>query len=326
VRIIEEPTIVDTHRLRELGVEVEHDVALAPYTTIRIGGPADRFAVVTNTDQLVAIVRWARTIRLPYFVLGGGSNMLIGDAGIRGLVIYNRCRHIEFLPDESIDENASVIVDLHAESGAVMAGVARQSVQRGLSGLEWAVSLPGTVGGAVIGNAGAHGGEIKDNLVEAGIFKENNHIANMQVNNFDYAYRSSSLKRVRPLQAGFKAVILDARFRLQHADDAAAVRETADQYLAHRRRTQPVEPSLGSTFMNPPGDYAGRLIESAGLKGMRVGGAEISNVHANFIVNPGGVDAASAADVMRLVKQIQKEIRHLYDVKLIPEIQLAGQM
>ena len=326
MRIIEEPTVIDTQCLHELGVEVERDVTLAPYTTIKIGGLADLFAVVTNTDQLVAIVRWARTIELPYFVLGGGSNILIGDAGIRGLVIYNRCKKIEFLPGSSIDKSASVIVDLHAESGAVMAGVARQSVQRGLSGLEWAVSLPGTVGGAVIGNAGAHGGEIKDNLVEAGIFKENNHIANMQVDEFDFAYRSSSLKHMRHIQAGFKTVILDARFRLQLADDAAAVRETADEYLAHRRRTQAVEPSLGSTFMNPSGDYAGRLIESADLKGMRVGGAEISHVHANFIVNPGGVGAASAADVMRLVKRVQKEIRHVYGVELIPEIQLAGQM
>ena len=298
-------------------------MALAPFTTIKIGGPADFFAIVTTIEQLQALVRWARSVELPYFVLGGGSNILISDAGVRGLVIYTRCRRVEFVSVAAADEGASAGDVLHAESGAAMAGAARQSVNRGLAGLEWAVSLPGTVGGAVVGNAGAHGGEIKDSLLEAGIIKENGKAGILSADDLNYSYRSSSLKRLQPLQAGFKPVVLDARFLL-HADDPDVLRTTADRYLAHRRQTQPVEPSLGSTFMNPPGDFAGRLIEEAGLKGMRVGGLEVSAVHANFIINPGGAGQALATDFMELVRRVQTEISRRFAVDLVPEIQLAG--
>ena len=145
------------------------------------------------------------------------------------------------------------------------------------------------------------------------------------MNELNYGYRSSSLKRLRPLPAGFKPVVLDARFRL-NTEDADVLRARADEYLAHRRRSQPVEPSLGSTFMNPAGDHAGRLIEAAGLKGAQIGGVMISCVHANFIINPGGVGHATAANVMDLVHLVQDEgAADDSGVELVPEIQLAGE-
>lgn len=322
VIIVEETSPVDARYLRELGIEMERGVALAPHTTIKIGGPADFFAIVTSIDQLQALVLWAQHVELPYFVLGGGSNMLISDAGIRGLVILNRCRNVRFSPAGPPEAEEGVI--LHAESGSAMAGVARQSIRRGLAGLEWAVSLPGTVGGAVVGNAGAYGGEVKDNLIDATVVSASGNIAALSVNELEYGYRSSSLKRQRLLEAGFKPVILRARFRLI-ADDDGAVRSRADEYLSHRRATQPKEPSLGSTFVNPPGDHAGRLIEAAGLKGTRVGGVMVSDRHANFIVNAGGVGQATASDVMRLVEVIQAEVRRAFGIDLVPEVQLAGE-
>lgn len=299
-----------------LGVEMRRDVLLAPLTTMKVGGPADYFVTAATVEQLQGLVAWCHAVRLPYFVLGGGSNILISDRGVRGLVIDNRCRQVRV----EEQENRWLLI---AESGAAMAGAARTSIRSGLRGLAWAVSVPGTVGGAVVGNAGAHGGEIKDVLLHALVMDEENVARRMSVDDLDYAYRESALKRKRPLQAGFKPVVLKAVFLLEQAPPEAVKRES-DDYLAHRRRTQPAEPSLGSTFVNPPGDYAGRLIEAAGLMGAKVGGAEVSRVHANFIVNPGGVGGATAQDVLDLIHLIQTAVKEKFGVELEREIQLAG--
>lgn len=306
------------------GLQIQHNVPLAPLTTMKVGGPAEYYATVHTTDQLLKLVRWARGVELPYFILGGGSNILISDAGMRGLVIENRCRQVR------VDEAPCCAFPkddrpyLMAESGAAMAGAARVSVRNGLQGLEWAVSVPGTVGGAVVGNAGAHGGEIKDHLEDALLLNEQGDVQEYKNADFQYAYRDSSLKRQQVLVAGFKAVILSANFRLQRGNPAE-ISAQAERFLQHRRRTQPVEPSLGSTFVNPPGDYAGRLIEAAGLKGERVGGVQVSALHANFIVNPGGVGKAKAADVIGLIEQIQRVVAERCGVHLEQEIQLVGE-
>jgi len=186
------------------------------------------------------------------------------------------------------------------------------------------VSVPGTVGGAVVGNAGAHGGEVKDNLESALLVDEQGEVQEYKVADFHYAYRDSSLKRLQPLVAAFKPVVLNAYFRLERGD-RAAIAARADNFLQHRRRTQPVEPSLGSTFVNPPGDYAGRLIEAAGLKGARVGGVAVSTLHANFIINPGGVGKATAGDVIELIELIQRTVAERCGIHLEREIQLVGQ-
>jgi len=307
-----------------LGLTIQCDVALAPFTTMKVGGPADYFVTVKTTDQLLKLVRWARSVQIPYFLLGGGSNILISDRGIRGLVIENRCRQVR------IDEAPCCLFPhddrpyLMAESGAAMAGVARMSIRGGLTGLEWAVSVPGTVGGAVVGNAGAHGGEVKDSLEYVMLIDDNGDVQEYTVTDFDYAYRDSTLKRLKPLVADFKPVVLSANFRLEKGDTTVST-DQADRFLQHRRSTQPVAPSLGSTFVNPPNDYAGRLIEEAGLKGHRVGGVEVSRQHANFIVNPGGVDCGTATDVLTLINQIQTRVAAHCGTQLTCEVQLVGE-
>ena len=313
-------TKLDLRTPEQLGVILRRQVPLAPYTTIKIGGPADTFATVTTVEQLTGLVRWAQAERLPYFILGGGSNMLVSDAGIHGLVIHNRCRTAYVAGDHSRDGLARLV----AESGAAMAGVARQTIREGIAGLEWAVSVPGTVGGAVVGNAGADGAETVDNLETVDTVDETGAVRELASADLRYAYRTSRLKQPSPLQAGFSPVVLSAVFRLAHADPDT-VRQAAERYLDHRRRTQPVEPSLGSTFKNPPGDYAGRLIEAAGLKGRAVGGVEVSRVHANFFINRGGVGHATAADVVRLIQLVQDAVWERYNVRLEPEIQMAGE-
>jgi UDP-N-acetylmuramate dehydrogenase len=314
----------DFSRLAALGVQVREDVSLAPYTTAKIGGPAEYFAAVQTTDQLLKTARWARAAECPYFVLGGGSNLLISDAGIRGLVIYNRCRAVR------IDEPPCCAFPrddrpyLFAESGAPTAGAARISVNAGLTGFEWAISVPGTIGGAVLGNAGAHGGEVKDSLEYAWVLDAEGDVRELAVADFAYAYRNSSLKRLKPLQADFKPVVLSANFRLNQGDPQE-IKARADAFLQHRRRTQPVEPSLGSVFVNPPDDFAGRLIEAAGLKGARRGGAVVSEQHANFIVNPAGVGGATASDYLRLIEHVQATVAARFGVHLEREVQLAGE-
>ena len=256
------------------GVEIKSNVSLAPLTTMKVGGPAERFATATTASQLIHLVRWARGEGLPYYILGGGSNILIGDGGIRGLVIYNRCRQVRLDAAPCCVFPQDERPFLFAESGAAMAGVARTSIAEGLTGLEWAVSIPGTVGGAVVGNAGAHGGEIQDNLWNAMIIDAQGDVEEVDAVMLEYAYRSSALKRQLTVKAGFGPVVLCANFRLAYGEPAT-IKATADQYLQHRRRTQPVEPSVGSTFKNPPGDYAGpahRGGRTEGPAGRRRGG------------------------------------------------------
>lgn len=316
--------------LATLGVEIRQEVSLAPYTSMKVGGPAQYFATVSSTEQMIKVARWARAVEIPYYILGGGSNILVADEGMRGLVIFNRCRLVR------VDEAPCCVFPqddrpfVFAESGALMAGVARTSIAAGLAGLEWAVSVPGTVGGAVVGNAGAHGVEIKDNLWNAMILSADDMVEEVPAEQLAFAYRSSSLKHqaatASPLavKAGFGPIVLNANFRLDFGSEEE-LKARADQYLQHRRRTQPVEPSIGSTFRNPPGDFAGRLIEAAGLKGARAGGVEVSELHANFLINRGGVGGAQAADVLALMQKIQAAVQARFGVQLEPEVQLVGE-
>ncbi|HQY90408.1 UDP-N-acetylmuramate dehydrogenase [Caldilinea sp.] len=323
---------IDWQAPLRFGVTVAQKVSLAPYTTMKVGGAAEYFATVSTVDQLIRLVRWARAGALPYFLLGGGSNILISDAGVRGLVIYNRCRQVrvDAAPCCAFPRDDRPFV--FAESGGSMAGLARRMVSAGLSGLEWAVSLPGTVGGAVVNNAGAYGGAVQDNLYDAMILGADGDIEEVLAEQLAYAYRASRLKQIpvetvadapAAVHAGFGPVVLSANFRLTPGD-GEAIKTQAEQNLHHRRRTQPVEPSLGSSFVNPPGDYAGRLIEAAGLKGISIGGVQVSRRHANFLINPGGVGAATASDVMKLIAHVQRVVEERFGVWLTPEVQFVG--
>lgn len=306
-----------------LGVNIQQDRPLADLTTLKVGGPADYFATVIDTHQLLKLVRWARAIDLPYLILGGGSNVLVSDRGVRGLVIQNRCKDVQVWAASCCDYPKDDRPFLFAESGALMAGVARTAINAGLTGLEWAVSIPGSVGGAVVNNAGAHGSEVKDSLWDALLLDDKGDIQIYCVEHFAYAYRHSNLKQKWIINAGFGPVLLSANFRLD-TGQPEAMRRTAQTFLNHRRGTQPVEPSLGSIFVNPPGDFAGRLIEMTGLKAHRLGGVEVSHTHANFLINPGGIGAATAADVVAMIEHIQREVACIWGVDLEPEVQKLG--
>jgi UDP-N-acetylmuramate dehydrogenase len=307
----------------ELGIAVTEHEPLARHTTFRIGGPADLYAVATTVDQLEGLAELAAEHAIPTLVLGGGSNILVSDAGVRGLVIANQTRHYAWRTPvgASVDGNQPVACpQLVADSGVLLAGLARTAIRAGLSGLEWAVSVPGTVGGAVIGNAGAYGGDIARNLAEAVVAYPGQGRQALTGEQMAFAYRSSLLKR--QLASGeAQPVVLTTAFNLA-SGDAAALAALAEGWLARRRASQPVEPSAGSIFRNPPGDHAGRLVESVGLRGQRIGGAQISQRHANFIVN---IENARADDVRALMNLMRKRVYEDTGIELVPEILFMGE-
>ena len=295
--------------LGQLRAAIRLNEPLARYTTARVGGPADVLVEASSADELQAIVRGARQVDLPFTILGGGANVLISDAGVRGLVVINRARHLK-LRDA---------LQVWCESGVVLASLARECGAHGLGGLEWAVGVPGTVGGAIVGNAGAHGRDIAADLLTATIFNEAGEVVEWSQAVLGFEYRSSRIKR----ETGTRQtpyVVLAATFQLTPADPAALEKKAAE-YNEQRRRTQPPGASLGSMFKNPPGDAAGRLIDACGLKGTRVGGAEISVVHANFFVNHG---QARASDVKALIDLAQQRVREKFGIELELEIELVG--
>ncbi len=291
---------------------------LARHTTLRIGGPAEYFVRVDSREELIKAIQWARIQHLEIFILGNGSNILVSDAGIRGMVIEN---HADEVKETRVEKREASNVKhetlrVIAESGASLPGLANRLARQGWRGLEWAIGVPATIGAAVVTNAGAHGGSLSDNLVRAEILDSQNEIRWWTREELQYDYRSSFLKK-----HSNEFVVLRAEFELER-DDAANCIARMNQYTEHRRRTQPTEPSVGSMFKNPQGDYAGRLIEAAGLKGTRIGNVQISNVHANFFVNLGG---ATANDVMQLIELVKNQVREKFKVELELEIQVVGE-
>ncbi len=291
---------------RALGDRVRVGDTLSRYTTSRIGGPADFLVDAASAADLREATLAARRCDLPIFILGGGANILVSDAGVRGLTIMNKAKRLEFLDGGRV----------RAESGVVLPTLARECIARGLSGLEWAIGVPGTVGGAVVGNAGAHGRDTASDVKQIWMLGPDNTTQVWRAETLAYAYRSS---RVKAAKRG-EYVVLAAEFELAGGDPAGLERKAAE-FNAYRRRTQPPGASLGSMFKNPPGDAAGWLIEAAGLKGMRIGQAEISRRHANFFVNVGG---ATAREVMALIDRAREKVRERFGVELELEIELVG--
>ncbi|MCL4824095.1 MAG: UDP-N-acetylmuramate dehydrogenase [Anaerolineales bacterium] len=242
-----------------------------------------------------------------YFILGGGSNVLVSDRGVRGVVVLNRAKAVRFETGER--------PKVRAESGVVFSNLANRCASQGLSGLEWASAIPGTLGGAVYGNAGAFGGDVAGSLIETELLTGRGR-ETWTADKMEYGYRSSVLKR-----GAARAVILSAAFGLKNAT-AADVSATIGQFVQRRKSTQPPGASMGSMFKNPPGDFAGRLVEAAGLKGARVGNAEISAVHGNFFVNHG---ETKAGDIRALIELVQKKVKDEFGVTLELEIELVGE-
>ena len=289
---------------RERGIELQADVALAPLTTLRVGGPADRMAAPASVEELIAVVRLAADAGVPAFLLGKGSDIVVADAGIRGLVVRPRADGVR-ISDGMVT----------AEAGTSMTALAKRCAAEGLDGFAWGISIPGSVGGAVWANAGAHGGEMAQVLTEVAVLEPGaGEPRRLRPEECGFAYRESRFKHGRE-------VILGATLQLRNGDPAA-IRAEMDGYQAHRRATQPLaDQNAGSVFRNPQGDHAGRLIEAAGLKGHRLGTARVSELHANFIVTDRG---GRAADVRALGDHVRASVAARFGVELRYEIEFVG--
>ena len=283
---------------------LQENAPLARYTAARIGGPAEYLLPVHSAAELAEAAEKLWGLEIDFRLLGGGSNVLVADRGISGVVVLNQAKEVKFAERH-----------VWSESGASIGSIARRAGEKGLSGLEWAATVPGSVGGAIVGNAGAHGRDTASTLDHADVLHRHDGRGRWEIEQLEFDYRSSWLKR-NPGQA----VVLAGRFDLEPSDPAA-VRSTMEEYVEYRQQTQPTGASIGSMFKNPEGDHAGRLIEAAGLKGERRGEAEISSKHANFFVNHGG---ATAADVYALIELAQQRVAEKFDVELELEVELLG--
>jgi UDP-N-acetylmuramate dehydrogenase len=300
--------VLTVEGLREmLGREVRDRVPLAPYTAARIGGPAEFLVTAETSDQLATIISRLWQEGIEFFVLGGGSNVLVSDSGLQGVTVINRAKAVRFH-----DGNPPSV---RAESGVVFSNLANRCALKGLSGLEWAGTVPGTVGGAVYGNAGAFGGDTAGSLIWAEVLTATGR-EKWPAASMGYGYRTSALKR-----RSSRAVVLSAELRLERSTRAAVTAQMA-ALTERRRATQPPGASMGSMFKNPEADKAGRLIEAAGLKGRRVGNIEISREHANFFVNHG---QARATDVRALIDLARNTVKEKFGVELELEIELLGE-
>lgn len=294
-----------------LGDAAQRAVPLARYSGVGIGGPAELLVIARDRDTLVQAIRLAQEAGIKWRVFGGLTNMLLPDGGLHGMVVLNHTRGVDY------DTTTCRVV---AESGAIIAKVAQETTRRGWGGLTWAVGLPGTVGGAVVNNAGAFGGEIAKTLIAAEILTPEGHIQIVEPDWFAFQYRYSKLKA-----AEMQVIVVSATLQLALRDPAALAAKAAE-YAERRQRTQPPGRTLGSTFKNPPGepgkpgDYAGRLIEAAGLKGTRRGGCVISERHANFFMNDG---SGTAADYQALIDLAQAEVQRQFGIRLEPEIEIV---
>jgi UDP-N-acetylmuramate dehydrogenase len=288
---------------RRVRGEVRFDEPLSGHTTWRVGGPADALVCPADAADLCEVVRFAHENGLPRLVLGAGSNLLVLDGGVRGIVLAleKGLRRIELSGD-----------DVVAEGGARVGRLLTFCAVRGRAGLEFLADIPGTVGGAVYMNAGAMGSEIKDVATSIGLVLADGRAELVDAAAIPFRYRES----------GLPAGSIVARCALRTtAGDPAEIQARISAIRKKRRALQPAGPSAGSTFKNPPGDYAGRLIEAAGLKGRRVGDAVVSERHANFLLNAGN---ASAHDVLALIRIIQAEVRSRFGVSLELEVQVVG--
>ena len=276
------------------------------HTTFRIGGPADYYLCPHSAKEIQKVVEICREEKLPYFILGNGSNLLVSDKGYRGAVIQ-------------LWKNVSDIgVEgclIHAKAGASLAKIAAQAQEEGLTGMEFAAGIPGTLGGAVVMNAGAYGGEMKDILKEVLVMDQQGKIFTLEKKDLKLGYRTSAVK-----EKGY--IVLAAALELRPGN-REEIKKLMEDLKQRRVEKQPLElPSAGSTFKRPEGYFAGKLIMDAGLRGFSIGGAQVSEKHCGFIVNTGG---ASASDVLALIREVQKKVRDKFGVELETEVKFLGE-
>ena len=278
---------------------------MSKHTTFRVGGPADLMLYPESREEIISAIEAAQEKNVPVYVIGNGSNLLVRDGGIRGLVIVLG------------DEYARICVDgdrIYAEAGVRLSKIAAAAQENGLAGLEFAGGIPGTLGGGCMMNAGAYGGQLSDVLVSCQVLLDGC-VRSYSLEEMEMGYRTTM-----PLKKG--GVVLSAEFKL-HRDDPAAIAERMRDLASRRREKQPLNmPSAGSTFKRPEGHFAGALIEGCGLKGYSVGGAQVSEKHAGFVVNTGN---AAAKDILNLIAHIQKTVKAEKGVDLEPEVRIIGE-
>ncbi len=300
------PTFAVDVLRQTFGDAVQENVLLAQYTSARIGGPADVLVTVKSADELADAIQLIWQQELPYYILGGGSNVLVSDDGFRGVVVLNRAKETRF---ETGDQPT-----VWCEAGVIIANLAKRCASKGLAGLEWSATVPGTVGGAVYGNSGAFGGDMTNNLIWAEMLTENGR-ERFSLEQMGYDYRTSILKC-----GEIQGIVLSALLKLKNSSKEE-VSVKIEQFSERRKATQPPGASMGSMFKNPTGDFAGRLIEAAGLKGTRIGNAEISTVHGNFFINHG---ETKAEDIRALIHVVQNTVKEKFNVQLELEVELVG--
>ena len=288
------------------GENVRRQEPMSLHTTFRIGGPADLFVMPGSIQAVADSIRICKETQTPYAVIGNGSNLLVSDAGYRGVIIQ-------------IGRNLNQITGngekIRAQAGAMLSVIAKTALSESLTGFEFASGIPGTLGGAVVMNAGAYGGEMKDVLTEVTVLTREGEIRTIPAEKLEMGYRTS-------LAAKNGWIILEAVLRFQKGD-AEAIRSRMEELKVQRVTKQPLDlPSAGSTFKRPEGYFAGKLIMDAGLRGFTVGGAQISEKHCGFVVNKGG---ATAEDVRNLICAVQKKVQEDAGVKLEPEVKFLGE-
>lgn len=279
--------------------------SMASHTTFRIGGLADCFVQLENTEQLIKVQKYLSQVGVPFFILGNGSNLLVSDAGFRGVIL-------QIGPKMSkVTVEGNVIV---AQAGAFMAQIARTAMEHELAGMEFASGIPGTIGGGVVMNAGAYGGELSQIVTQVNVVNSEGEIMELDNETMEFGYRTSTIRN-NPF------TVTEVILRLEKGD-RQQIRERMEELAARRREKQPLEyPSAGSTFKRPAGYYAGQLIMEAGLRGFQCGGAKVSDKHCGFVINTGN---ATAEDVRTLIREIQTRVKDQFNVNLETEVLFLG--
>lgn len=292
-------------RLGEEGLKLQEP--MKEHTTFRVGGPADFFIQPKDTEELKDAIQILENHQVPVMVIGNGSNLLVRDKGIRGAVIQIFNRMSEITVDGDI---------VTAQGGALLSAVAAKAADASLTGLEFASGIPGSVGGAVVMNAGAYGGEMKDVLVSVDVLTKDLEIKTIPAEELELGYRHSIIPA-----AGY--IVLGAKMKLQKGEETA-IRSRMAELAEQRRAKQPLQyPSAGSTFKRPEGYFAGKLVQDAGLKGKTIGGAQVSEKHSGFLINIGG---ATAQDILDLIAFCQKEVKEQFGVILETEVKIVGEV
>ncbi len=288
------------------GERIKKDEPMKKHVTFRVGGNADYFVTVKNADEIAAVINLCKEEKVPYFIMGNGSNLLVGDKGIRGVVI----QIAKDMNDIEVDGET-----ITAMAGALLSKIAGAALNAGLTGLEFASGIPGTLGGAVVMNAGAYGGEMKDVLDMVRVLTPEGEILELGKDALKLGYRTSVV-------AEKNYIVLDARIVLKK-DDKEKIREYMEDLKGRRTSKQPLEyPSAGSTFKRPEGYFAGKLIDDAGLRGFALGGAQVSEKHCGFVINK---DNATALEIIKLIEEVQKRVKENSGVALETEVKKVGE-